>query len=91
MAKGKVTGKRRGGNNRKNSADFWRFNLLKILECLFYEELTWSRINWRKYGVSKEDQLLIEQEFERWYSTPRGVLKNGKLYNKEGKLVAIEG
>jgi len=51
---------------QKPSDKFWRENLMKILHCLQYEELTWSKQHWKDYGISSSDQRKIEQEFARY-------------------------
>lgn len=49
----------------KLSDKFWKENLLKILECLYWEEGTWLTDYWQKYGISISDRKKIESEFDR--------------------------
>ncbi len=60
----KINNKNKFGH--KPSDKFWKENFMKVLNCLSNEELTWSKQNWNKYGVSIADQKRIEQEFYRW-------------------------
>jgi hypothetical protein len=54
----------------KLSDKFWRMNMMKLLECLEFQELTWSKQNWQDYGISNADARKIEAEYKRYASRP---------------------
>jgi hypothetical protein len=53
----------------------WRINFMKVLETLYFEELTWSSGKWENFGVSPEDKIKIEEEFEKHMSRPGSKMK----------------
>ncbi len=85
----KLTGRR--VPYQKPSDKFWRDCFMKVLECFEQEELTWSKDNWQKYGVSNADRARIEQEFRRWQNLPRTTVKNGIVYNGKGEAIGARG
>jgi hypothetical protein len=56
--------------NIKVSDKFWKENLMRVLECLEYQEMTWARDHWQEYGISNSDAKKIESEYARYASRP---------------------
>lgn len=63
-------------NSSKANSINWKISLLRILDCLSYEEATWASQRWGDYGVSQEDQKKIFKEYERYNSRESGVHKS---------------
>lgn len=49
-----------------SSQNFWRENMMKLLECLYEQELTWSSDNWQNYGINDYSAKIIQKEFEKY-------------------------
>ena len=56
--------------NIKVSDKFWKENLMRVLECLEYQEMTWARDHWQEYGISNSYAKKIESEYARYASRP---------------------
>jgi hypothetical protein len=46
--------------------DFWRENMMRLLELLEYEELTQHRSLWQFYGITKYSENVIMKEYNKY-------------------------
>lgn len=69
--------------NVKVSDKYWKINLMKILECLEFEELTWSQDNWHNFGISNADKKKIEQAYENYQRQNKKTCDVTNEVNKE--------
>lgn len=74
----KKSNKKNYKNYQKPSDRFWKDNLMKILDCLYFEEATWAIDRWSSYGVSVDARKKIEEEFERYQKSSKQLAREEK-------------
>lgn len=44
----------------------WKIKLFQILKCFGEMEGTWYTIDWRSFGITAEEEVIIKCEYAQW-------------------------